>query len=90
MEIHRAESLNDSPVFIKTLADIVSQHLKDYSSGRVGPTSIQLGLRCPGLYERDMRAAEVVVGEGRAVVGDMGRRSLFLLFSHFLLESHLH
>jgi len=48
MEIHRAESLNDSPVFIKTLADIASQHLKDYSSGKVGPTSVQLGLRCPG------------------------------------------
>jgi len=37
------------------------------------------------MYERDMRAAEVVVGEGQAVVGDMGRRSRFLLFSHFLL-----
>ncbi|KAH9894960.1 ferrochelatase [Cubamyces lactineus] len=48
MEIHRAESLNDSPVFIRALADLAASHLKDYSSGKIGPTSIQLGLRCPG------------------------------------------
>jgi len=48
MEVHRAESLNDSPVFIRALADITSQHLRDYSSGKIGPTSIQMGLRCPG------------------------------------------
>ncbi|KAL5506885.1 HEM15 [Sanghuangporus vaninii] len=48
MEVHRAESLNESPVFIRALADIVSTHLNDYSSGRIGPTSVQMGLRCPG------------------------------------------
>ncbi|KAL5484777.1 HEM15 [Sanghuangporus weigelae] len=48
MEVHRAESLNESPVFIRALADIVSKHLNDYSSGRIGPTSVQMGLRCPG------------------------------------------
>ncbi|KAH7920533.1 ferrochelatase [Leucogyrophana mollusca] len=48
MEIHRAESLNESPVFIRALADITAQHLREYSSGKVGPTSVQLGLRCPG------------------------------------------
>jgi len=48
IEVHRAASLNDSPVFIRALADIASQHLKDYSSGKSGPTSMQLGLRCPG------------------------------------------
>lgn len=48
MTVHRAESLNDSPVFIRALADIVSQHLNEYSSGSVGPTSVQIGLRCPG------------------------------------------
>ena len=46
MEVHRAESLNDSPVFIRALADIATQHLKDYKTS--GPTSVQLGLRCPG------------------------------------------
>ncbi|KAH9948993.1 ferrochelatase [Amylocystis lapponica] len=34
IEVHRAESLNDSPV--------------EHASGKSGPTSIQLGLRCPG------------------------------------------
>ncbi|KIM91844.1 hypothetical protein PILCRDRAFT_100725 [Piloderma croceum F 1598] len=48
IEVHRAESLNDSPVFIRALADITSQHLRDYSTGKIGPTSIQMGLRCPG------------------------------------------
>jgi len=48
IEVHRAESLNDSPVFIRALADITSQHLHDYAAGKIGPTSIQMGLRCPG------------------------------------------
>jgi len=48
IEVHRAESLNDSPVFIRALADIASQHLRDYKSGKTGPISIQMGLRCPG------------------------------------------
>ena len=48
MEVQRAESLNDSPVFIRALADLAASHLKDYSSGKAGPTSLQLGLRCPG------------------------------------------
>ncbi|KAI0081221.1 ferrochelatase [Panus rudis PR-1116 ss-1] len=48
MDVTRAESLNDSPVFIRALADLAADHLRDYSSGKIGPTSIQLGLRCPG------------------------------------------
>ncbi|EGN99848.1 hypothetical protein SERLA73DRAFT_53491 [Serpula lacrymans var. lacrymans S7.3] len=48
MEVQRAESLNDSPVFIRALADITAQHIRDYSSGKVGPTTTQMGLRCPG------------------------------------------
>ncbi|EJD03437.1 ferrochelatase [Fomitiporia mediterranea MF3/22] len=48
MEVHRAESLNDSPVFIRALADIVNKHLKDYSAGRIEPASVQMMLRCPG------------------------------------------
>jgi len=48
IDVQRAESLNDSPVFIRALADIVAQHLRDYESGKTGPVSVQLGLRCPG------------------------------------------
>ncbi|EKM80962.1 hypothetical protein AGABI1DRAFT_112668 [Agaricus bisporus var. burnettii JB137-S8] len=47
MEAYRAESLNDSPVFIRALADIAAQHLQDYGAGK-GPTSTQMLLRCPG------------------------------------------
>ncbi|KAI0298605.1 ferrochelatase [Russula brevipes] len=47
MEVHRAESLNGSPVFIRALADIAAQHLKENEAG-APPTSVQLGLRCPG------------------------------------------
>jgi len=48
MEIQRAESLNESPVFIRALADITTQHLRDYSARAIGPTSVQMRLRCPG------------------------------------------
>ncbi|KAI0063546.1 ferrochelatase [Artomyces pyxidatus] len=47
INVHRAESLNGSPVFVRALADIAAKHLKDYTSGS-GPTSLQMGLRCPG------------------------------------------
>ncbi|PBP18007.1 ferrochelatase precursor [Diplocarpon rosae] len=40
--IKRAESLNDSPVFIQALADIAKEHL---DSGEI--CSKQMGLRCP-------------------------------------------
>ncbi|TFY77970.1 hypothetical protein EWM64_g6043, partial [Hericium alpestre] len=48
IDVQRAQSLNESPVFIRALADIAAKHLRDYSSGRIGPTSVQMGLRCPG------------------------------------------
>jgi len=47
IEIHRAASLNDSPVFIRALADIVAEHLLETAAGK-GSTSLQMGLRCPG------------------------------------------
>jgi len=47
MEVHRAESLNESPVFIRALADIAAQHLRDCIAGK-GPVSTQFSLRCPG------------------------------------------
>ncbi|KAI9189741.1 ferrochelatase hem15 [Blastocladiella emersonii ATCC 22665] len=40
--VRRVESLNDSPLFIEAMADLVHNHLKD---GR--KTSPQLGLQCP-------------------------------------------
>lgn len=48
MEVVRAESLNESPVFIRALADLAAMHLRDVSGGKSGPTSVQMGLRCPG------------------------------------------
>jgi ferrochelatase len=44
----RAESLNDSPIFVRAIADLVSGHLDDYDAGKIGPASRQLMLRCPG------------------------------------------
>lgn len=44
----RAESLNDSPIFIRAIADLVMGHLDDYEQGKIGPASRQLMLRCPG------------------------------------------
>jgi len=41
--IHRAESLNDSPIFIKAMADVVKEHLD-----KGVKHSNQLKLRCPG------------------------------------------
>ncbi|ORX39315.1 hypothetical protein BD324DRAFT_619235 [Kockovaella imperatae] len=47
VNLSRAESLNDSPIFVRALADLVSGHLKDFDAGKIGPTSTQLSLRCP-------------------------------------------
>jgi ferrochelatase len=48
IEVYRSESLNDSPVFIRALADIAAEHLREQCSNKHGPTSLQMGLRCPG------------------------------------------
>ncbi|WVR08940.1 ferrochelatase [Kwoniella sp. DSM 27419] len=48
VHLTRAESLNDSPIFIRAIADLVSNHLKAYEAGSIGPTSKQISLRCPG------------------------------------------
>jgi ferrochelatase len=48
MNITRAPSLNDSPTFARALADLAADHLAAVQSGTSGPTSVQLGLRCPG------------------------------------------
>ena len=59
IDAQRAASLNDSPVFIRALADIAAKHLKDYSTGAIGPASVQMGLRCPG-------CTNVVCGQQKA------------------------
>lgn len=48
MNITRAPSLNDSPIFIRALADLAKEHLEGVASGETRPTSVQMGLRCPG------------------------------------------
>ena len=57
MNVARAESLNDSPVFARALADIVQSHLDTYEAaksaaggngGRGAAASTQMMLRCPG------------------------------------------
>lgn len=55
MHLERAPSLNDEPVFLRALADLVSEHLVAHASGEQGPTpwtqtptSRQMSLRCPG------------------------------------------
>lgn len=44
--VRRAASLNDHPVFIRTLAELVKNHLVS----RESCSSTQLRLRCPGCY----------------------------------------
>lgn len=48
IELYRAESLNDSPVFIRALADLTSKHLREVVKDGGPPTSVQMALRCPG------------------------------------------
>ncbi|KZS88978.1 ferrochelatase [Sistotremastrum niveocremeum HHB9708] len=52
MTMIRSESLNESPVFIRALADLASKHLKAVTAsekeGEAEYSSVQLGLRCPG------------------------------------------
>lgn len=47
INLTRAESMNDNPIFIRAIADLVSNHLKDYEAGKIGSTSRQIMLRCP-------------------------------------------
>jgi ferrochelatase len=63
VEVHRAESLNGSSVLIRVFADIVAQHSKENFAG-APPTSVQMGLRCPGCLNVNMCAAEVVLRAG--------------------------
>lgn len=59
--VKRCESLNDSPTFIRALADIAANHLK---SGHA--TSAQLGLRCPGCTNETCRESKEFFKSGGA------------------------
>jgi ferrochelatase len=39
--------MNDSPIFIRAIADMVSDHMKAYDAGEIGPIGRQITLRCP-------------------------------------------
>lgn len=43
--VKRCASLNDSPYFIRAIADIAAAHL---AQDPAKPTSAQMALRCPG------------------------------------------
>lgn len=73
--VKRAESLNDSPHFIKALADIAAGHLGATNGGQrsttdkgssamAGPTSRQLLLRCPGCTNPKCGEAKQFFGRG--------------------------
>lgn len=57
IELVRAPSLNDEPVFLRALAEMVSEHLRSDKLGTVpwaqGPASRQMALRCPGCVNAD-------------------------------------
>ena len=59
MHLERAPSLNDEPVFLRALADIVTEHLasEDGATSNVpwaqGKASHQMALRCPGCINAD-------------------------------------
>ena len=55
--VKRAESLNDSPVFIRALADLAADHLRNGKT-----VSSQLMLRCPGCTNQVCGQAKDVSG----------------------------
>jgi ferrochelatase len=50
--LKRAESLNDSPVFIKALADLVHSHIQNNFA-----PSTQLSMRCPGCKRESCKSS---------------------------------
>lgn len=66
--VKRAESLNDSTVFIQALADIARAHLVDGLA-----CSKQMGLRCPGCKsERCLESKKFFAGQ-QARLSPLGR-----------------
>lgn len=48
VNLQRADSLNDSPIFVRAIADLMKGHLDAYDRKEIGSASRQLMLRCPG------------------------------------------
>lgn len=65
--VKRCDSLNDSPVFIRALADLAAAHLKDGAS-----TSPQMLLRCPNCTNATCGQAKSFFAAGGRVaqIGD--------------------
>jgi ferrochelatase len=63
VNLTRADSLNDSPIFVKAIADIVSKHMTAYDAG-AGPVSKQLMLRCPGCTSAKCAATKSWLARG--------------------------
>ncbi|ODO06148.1 ferrochelatase [Cryptococcus wingfieldii CBS 7118] len=64
VHLTRAASLNDNPIFIRALADIVSTHLNDYDAGLIGPASQQLLSRCQMSKNPRSEATKKWLGSG--------------------------
>ena len=62
--VKRCDSLNDSPVFIRALADLAAAHLKEGAA-----TSSQMLLRCPN-------CTNATCGQAKAYFAANGRVSL--------------
>jgi len=60
--LKRAESLNDDPDFIQTMADIVKEHLDNGEA-----CSRQMMLRCPGCVNDACRASKEYFGQSNAI-----------------------
>ena len=78
MEAHRAESLNGSPVFIRALADITAQYLEEKHAG-APPTSVQMGLRCPGYSNVMCAQHKPFFAQGRNLYTAAARNSMWSL-----------
>jgi len=64
VHLTRAESLNDSPIFVRAIADIVSNHLSAYEKGHIGPTGKHFLLRCPGCTNAKCGRTKEWLGRG--------------------------
>lgn len=64
--VKRVQSLNDSPYFIKAIADLAAQHLKEQNEG-APPTSKQMLLRCPGCTNEKCGQSKEFFGAQRTV-----------------------
>lgn len=84
MTLHRVESLNDEPTFIRALADIAASHLSAFTPDQTqwpggpqgtepwnqGRTSRQMQLRCPGCTNPVCSEQKAFFARGTLNVGE--------------------